>query len=97
MVNALTVRDVRSDKVHTLKVAGVFVAVGVVPNSQPFADILKTDAAGSIMVDQDLATSVPGIYAVGDIRQNSPRQIAGAVGDGVTAAMAAVRYLQTRT
>jgi thioredoxin reductase (NADPH) len=97
MVNGLTVRDVRSDKVHTLKVAGVFVAVGVLPNSQPFADILKIDAAGSIIVDQELATSVPGIYAVGDIRQNSPRQIAGAVGDGVTAAMAALRYLQTRT
>jgi len=97
MVNALKVRNVRSDKVHALKVAGVFVAVGVVPNSQPFAGVLETDDAGSIVVDQELATSVPGIFAAGDIRQKSPRQIASAVGDGVTATMSALRYLQMQT
>jgi len=96
MVNALKVRNVKTDKVNTLKVSGVFVAVGVVPNSQPFADVLKTDDAGSIIVDQELATLVPGIYAAGDIRQNSPRQIASAVGDGVAATMSALRYLLTR-
>ena len=96
MMNALKVRNVRTDKVHTLKVAGVFVAVGIVPNSQPFADVLKTDDGGSIIVDHDLATSLPGIYAAGDIRQHSPRQIASAVGDGVTAALSALRYVQTQ-
>jgi thioredoxin reductase (NADPH) len=96
MVNALKVRNVRTDEVHMLKVAGVFVAVGVVPNSRPFADVLKTDDAGSIIVDVELTTSVPGIYAAGDIRQNSPRQIASAVGDGVAATMSALRYLQTQ-
>jgi len=90
------VRNVRTDKVHTLKVAGVFVAVGIVPNSQPFADVLKIDDGGSIIADQGLATSVPGIFAAGDIRQNSPRQIASAVGDGVTAALSAMRYIQTQ-
>ena len=96
MMNALKVRNVRTDKVHTLKVAGVFVAVGIVPNSQPFADVLKIDDGGSIIADQGLATSVPGIFAAGDIRQNSPRQIASAVGDGVTAALSAMRYIQTQ-
>jgi thioredoxin reductase (NADPH) len=96
MVNALKVRNVRTDEVHMLKVAGVFVAVGVVPNSRPFADVLKTDDAGSIIVDVELTTSMPGIYAAGDIRQNSPRQIASAVGDGVAATMSALRYLQTQ-
>jgi thioredoxin reductase (NADPH) len=96
MVNTLKVRNVRTDEVHMLKVAGVFVAVGVVPNSRPFADVLKTDDAGSIIVDVELTTSVPGIYAAGDIRQNSPRQIASAVGDGVAATMSALRYLQTQ-
>jgi thioredoxin reductase (NADPH) len=47
MMNALKVHNVRTDKVHTLKVAGVFVAVGIVSNSQPFADVLKTDDGGS--------------------------------------------------
>lgn len=96
MVNALKVRNVKTDKVHTLKVGGVFVAVGVVPNSGPFADVLKTDDAGGLIVDQELATSVPGIYAAGDIRQNSPRQIASAVGDGVGATMSALRYLRAQ-
>ena len=96
IVNAVKVRNVRTGEVHALKVAGVFVAVGVVPNSQPFADVLKTDDAGSVIVDQELATSVQGIYAAGDIRQNSPRQIASAVGDGVAATMSALRYLQTQ-
>jgi thioredoxin reductase (NADPH) len=95
MMNALRVRDVKTERVHTLNVAGVFVAVGIVPNSQPFADVVKTDDGGSIIVDQQLATSVPGVFAAGDIRQNSPRQIASAVGDGVTAALSALRYVQT--
>lgn len=94
MVSALKVRNIRSNELRTLKVPGVFVAVGVVPNSQPFADVLATDDAGSIIVDRDLATSVSGIYAAGDIRLNSPRQIASAVGDGVAAAMSAMKYVQ---
>lgn len=96
MMNALKLRNIRTDSVFTLKVAGVFVAVGVVPNSQPFADVLETDDSGAIIVEQDLATSLPGVYAAGDIRKNSPRQIASAVGDGVAAALSALRYLQTQ-
>jgi thioredoxin reductase (NADPH) len=97
MMNALKVRNVRTNETHILNVAGVFVAVGTVPNSQPFADVLKTGDSGNIIADQELATSVPGIYAAGDIRQHSPRQIASAVGDGVTAALSALRYVQTHT
>jgi thioredoxin reductase (NADPH) len=96
MMNALRLRSVRTGEVHELRVNGVFIAVGVVPNSGPFVDVLKTDDLGSIAADQELATSVPGIYVAGDIRQNSPRQIASAVGDGVTAAFAAMRYVQSR-
>ena len=95
MVNGLVVRNVKSAEIKTLKLSGVFVAVGVVPNSQPFADVLKTDDAGSIMVDHELATSAAGVYAAGDVRQHSPRQIGSAVGDGITAALSAVRYVQS--
>jgi thioredoxin reductase (NADPH) len=96
MMNALKLRNIRTDSVSTLKVAGVFVAVGVVPNSQPFAEVLETDDSGGIIVEQDLATSLPGVYAAGDIRRNSPQQIASAVGDGVAAALSALRYLQAQ-
>lgn len=94
MVNGLKLRNVRTGKQDRLAINGIFVAVGIVPNSRPFAGVLETDEAGSIAVDENLSTSVPGVYAAGDIRQNSPRQIASAVGDGVIAALSAARYIQ---
>ena len=96
MVNGLKLRNLKTGESSTLKLGGVFVAVGVVPNSQPFADTLKTEDGGSIVVDHDLGTSVPGVFAAGDVRQHSPRQIGSAVGDGITAALSAARYIQTR-
>jgi len=94
MVKALRLRNVKTRQLSTLEVAGVFVAVGLLPNSKPFANVLKISETGHVIADEVLATSIPGIFAAGDIRRNSPRQIAGAVGDGATAALAAFRYLR---
>jgi thioredoxin reductase (NADPH) len=80
--------------VSTLEVAGVFVAVGLTPSSQPFAGLLNMVETGHVIADQTLATSMPGIFAAGDIRRHSPRQIAAAVGDGATAALSAFKYLR---
>ena len=77
-----------------LLLAGVFVAVGLTPNSQCFSNILELDDAGYIIIDETMATSSPGIFAAGDIRRNSARQITAAVGDGATAAVSSVKYLQ---
>jgi thioredoxin reductase (NADPH) len=93
-VKALKLRNVKTKKSSTLEVAGVFVAVGLKPNSQPFADILKLAKTGHISTDETMKTSVPGIFAAGDVRQSSARQIATAVGDGATAAKAAFAYLK---
>jgi thioredoxin reductase (NADPH) len=93
-VNGLRLRNVKTGKVFTLSVSGVFVAVGLEPNSQCFADIVKLDEAGHIITNEFMATSAPGIFAIGDIRKNSARQIASAVGDGATAAIAAFKYLR---
>jgi thioredoxin reductase (NADPH) len=93
MVQGLKVRNVKTGQVSTLEVAGVFVAVGLTPNSQPFAGLLNMAETGHVIADQTLATSVPGIFAAGDIRRSSPRQIAAAVGDGATAALSAFKYL----
>ncbi|HIE16774.1 MAG TPA: thioredoxin-disulfide reductase [Dehalococcoidia bacterium] len=95
-VTGLKLRNVKTGKSFSLPVAGVFVAVGLKPNSQRFADIVKLDDTGHIITDEFMATSAPGVFACGDIRRNSVRQIASAVGDGATAALSAFRYLRER-
>ncbi|MGB8706519.1 MAG: thioredoxin-disulfide reductase [Dehalococcoidia bacterium] len=96
-VSALSIRNVKTGEITKLEVAGVFVAIGFEPNSQSFADIIELDKNGLIKTDELMATSAPGIFAVGDIRKNSPRQVAGAVGDGATAALSAFKYLRERS
>ena len=94
LVKALRLRNVKTKQSSTLEVAGVFVAVGLKPNSQPFADVVELSETGHIVADELMATSVPGIFAAGDIRKSSARQIASAVGDGATAALSAFNYLR---
>jgi thioredoxin reductase (NADPH) len=96
-VSGLKVRNVKTGEITKLEVAGVFVAIGFEPNSQCFSDVVELDEAGLIKADELMATSAPGIFAVGDIRKNSPRQVAGAVGDGATAALSAFKYLRERS
>lgn len=93
VLEGLKLHNVKTGQQSILKVDGVFVAVGLMPNSHLLFNILELDDAGYIVTDETMATSVPGIFAGGDIRRNSPRQIAAAVGDGVTAAMSAFKYL----
>ena len=95
-VTGVRLRNVKTGKISTLALAGVFVAIGLKPNSQSFDGIVELDQTGHIVIDELMATSVPGIFAVGDIRKNSVRQIASAVGDGATAAASAFRYLRER-
>ncbi len=94
LLKALKLRNVKTKKASTLEVAGVFVAVGLKPNSQLFADIVKLSETGHIVTNELMATAVPGIFAAGDIRRRSARQIASAVGDGATAALSAFNYLR---
>ncbi len=90
----LSLQNVKTGNIHKLKVSGVFVAIGFEPNSQAFADIIELDEAGLIKTSEVMATSTPGIFAAGDIRRNSPRQVAGAVGDGVAAALSAFKHIR---
>jgi thioredoxin reductase (NADPH) len=76
-----------------LKVGGVFIFVGFVPNSSLLKIHVDHDAAGYIVTDRNMQTSVEGIWAVGDVRAQLTKQIATAVGDGTTAAVAAAQYI----
>jgi thioredoxin reductase (NADPH) len=76
-----------------LPVGGVFIFVGFVPNSGLLKMHVDHDEAGYLLTGRDLQTSVPGIWAVGDVRAQLTKQIATAVGDGTTAAVAASNYV----
>ena len=75
-----------------LKVDGVFVAVGITPNSQPYEGLVEMDH-GYIIAGENGETSVPGILAAGDVRTKQLRQIVTAVSDGANAVTSAERYL----
>jgi thioredoxin reductase (NADPH) len=79
-----------------MPVAGVFIFVGLEPNTAFVRDVVDLDSAGHIVVDMHLQTSVPGVFAAGDIRQASARQLVAAAGDGASAAVFAARYLRSR-
>ena len=82
-----------SDK--ELLVGGVFIFIGFVPNSGLFKFHVDHDDAGYILTDRNMQTSEPGIWAVGDVRAQLTKQIATAVGDGTTAAVAAAAYVSS--
>ncbi len=92
-VSRLRVRNVKTGQDSTLDVSGVFVSVGFKPNTDYLRGILTFDATGAIVTSDRMETSVPGIFAAGDIRSNSIRQVVSATGDGATAAVNAEKYL----
>jgi thioredoxin reductase (NADPH) len=87
------VRYDQHGKANELAVGGVFIFVGFVPNSGLFKVHVDHDEAGYILTDRNMQTSVDGIWAVGDVRSQLTKQIATAVGDGTTAAVAASMYV----
>ena len=96
-----TVSGVRTTNLATgeqgaRELSGLFVYVGLAPNAVFTEGLLETDGGGHIPVSISMETAVPGIYAVGDIRQHSSSQLVSAAGDGATAAIAAYRYISAR-
>lgn len=93
-VEWIRIRNVVDGTVTTLLVGGVFIYVGFEANTELFRDPVRRDEGGFIITDQRMETSTPGIFAVGDIRSQYVRQIATAVGDATTAAVAATRFVE---
>jgi thioredoxin reductase (NADPH) len=89
------VRYEQHGEMKELRVGGVFIFVGFVPNSTLLKVHVDHDEAGYIVTDRNMQTSIEGIWAVGDVRAQLTKQIATAVGDGTTAAVAASAYLST--
>ena len=93
-VRGLSIRDIKTKEETLLRVDGVFIAVGITPNSQAFEGFLDLDH-GYIRADESGSTSIPGVYAAGDVRTKQLRQIVTAVADGANAVTSAGHYLAT--
>ena len=93
MVKSLKLRKVTSGQESVLDVAGVFIAVGLKPNTDYLKGILPVDATGAVITDDKMETEVPGIFAAGDVRHNSIRQVIAAAGDGAIAAVNAEKCI----
>jgi thioredoxin reductase (NADPH) len=93
-VSGVRLRASRTGATLVHAVEGVFVCVGLAPNTDFLHGLLALDAAGHIETDASMRTSVEGIFAAGDIRKFSVAQLAAAAGDGATAAISAFRYLE---
>ncbi len=87
------VRDLKTDKTYEYPMAAAFIYVGFHPNTEYLSNLIETDSGGHVFTDINMRTAVPGVYACGDARAESTRQLGSAVGDGITAALAAFHDL----
>ncbi len=92
-VESLLLENVKTKETFELKVQGCFIFIGIVPNSELVKDLVELDENGFIVTDEYCRTSVPGIFAAGDVRKSPLKQIATAVGEGAIAAVSAERYI----
>jgi len=89
------VKDLKTDKTYEYPMAAAFIYVGFHPNTEYLSGLLELDSGGHVCVDIHMRTAIPGVYACGDARAESTRQLGSAVGDGITAALAAFHDLST--
>lgn len=93
MVEGISVQDVKTGDQRILPVEGVFVYIGTEANSTLVRGLVEMDERGFIITDREMVTSLPGIFAAGDVRQKSLRQVVTAVADGAIAVLSAEKYL----
>lgn len=89
-------RNVQSGATRDLAATGIFIFVGFTPNTGVIAGHVEHDAAGYLLTDANMQTSIPGLFAAGDVRVQLTRQVTTAVGDATTAAIAVEKYLTAR-
>jgi thioredoxin reductase (NADPH) len=93
IVEKIEIKNKRTGDNKSLEVNGIFIAVGVVPNTEIVQGVVEMDEKGYIIADETCATSAAGIYAAGDIRKKPMRQIITAVADGANAINSAQKFL----
>ena len=95
LVESITVKNVKTGELSDIEVAGVFVFVGTLPITECLGDLCERLDDGWVKTDEHMATSVPGIFAAGDVRNTPLRQVITAASDGAIAAMSAYHWIST--
>lgn len=96
LVEKIRIRNIKEEAEREISVEGVFIAVGMHPDTEACAGVVDCDENGWVIAGEDCETNVPGIYAAGDVRTKKLRQIVTAVADGACAVASAERYLSVR-
>jgi thioredoxin reductase (NADPH) len=94
-VGGLEIKNLKTGEVSVKEVKGVFVFIGTIPNSDLVRGMVELDDNGFVVTDNKMETSVPGVFAVGDMRSKLFRQIATAVGEGAAASYSVERYIES--
>jgi thioredoxin reductase (NADPH) len=92
-VEWVDVRSLKTQEVRRIPAAALFIFIGFTPNSKIVKDPIKKDEKGYVITNQNMMTSIPGLFAIGDVRQQLTKQVTNAVGDGTTAAVAAEKFI----
>ncbi|MBR5134250.1 MAG: FAD-dependent oxidoreductase [Clostridia bacterium] len=92
-LNGIVVKDAKTAQTETIAVDGMFVAIGLVPQNEPFASLVPLNAYGYVQAGEDTLTGIDGVFVAGDCRSKRIRQVATAAADGAVAALAACDYV----
>ena len=92
-VEFVEIRNLKTQQIRRVDASALFVFIGFTPNSGIVKDPIKKDEKGYILTNQNMMTSIPGLFAIGDVRQQLTKQITNAVGDGTTAAVASEKFI----
>ncbi len=95
-VEKIKVKNVKTQEESIIEKSGIFIYIGLVPNTDYLKGKIKLSEDGYIITDENMKTDIEGVYAAGDIRKKNLRQIVTAVADGAQAAMSAVEYLEEK-
>ncbi len=95
-LDSIEIQTVRTGEKTVLKVDALFVAIGLVPQNEAFADVIELDKYGYAVSEETCFTKAEGVFVAGDCRTKTVRQIATAVADGAASALAACKYLESR-
>jgi len=94
LLEEITLEDVKTNQTKSLKLQGVFIAIGIKPNTEVFKSLISCDQSGFILADEEMKSSCPLIWAAGDCRKRPLRQLITAASEGAIAAVSSYKYLR---